>query len=423
MSEITPIAVVGNQYLEQPRNIPGTPHMQAMEWLTISNIEPNPTAKNATQIASDGDIYVTVPREQLIEFGVTDGKGNNFVRDIMAMHKEMARLILPTTCTKTGRSISAVVFPRIAVDHETGDVEVKVGGDFAPYMLQLKEQFVQLRLDVLLHNIHGHWARKVYALCRSKLQKKSAVLVGPGYLEVTIDDLKKIMGISVKHYPEYKIFKREILKPCFAELGWDMAKKSPQRGKGVADIDIDISVIEIKKVRKVVALKIFVTPADIEQPSLPITAQLGKISDETRGALDELGWTNWPKIDKWAGQYGHQVVGAAVEKGLETLKNLKAKVGNPPGLLDKMLPDLFVSVGKEITKKEEETNKRKVRFKLAKEWMDENPYNSWSKEQVSQAKKALAEAGIDVTPSAPSESKWRDEAESEAYQKWKNELE
>jgi len=118
----------------------------------------------------------------------------------------------------------------------TGMVELEFSPRLKPYMLQLKEKFTQYKLGNILA-MKSKYSPRIYEILKCNEFKKQ------GYIQIEIDDLKKILH-SDNVYPRYYDFKRRVIEQSQKEL------------KKMSDISFDFE--EIKTGRTVTSLKFYI---------------------------------------------------------------------------------------------------------------------------------------------------------------------
>lgn len=96
------------------------------------------------------------------------------------------------------------VIDNVKYVEETDYIEAEFGRKIKPYLIDLKEQFTQAELHEII-TIKSSHAIRLYLLVKS-LYRSGQVYT------TTVNDLKMMLLGSTELYPEYKIFKRAILK-------------------------------------------------------------------------------------------------------------------------------------------------------------------------------------------------------------------
>jgi len=118
----------------------------------------------------------------------------------------------------------------------TGSVELTFSPYLKPYMLKLNSMFTQYKLANIL-SMKSKYSPRIYEILKCNEFKKQ------GYIEIEMDDLRKLLNADVI-YPLYADFKRKIIIQTQKEL------------KKISDISFDFE--EIKTGRKVTSLKFYI---------------------------------------------------------------------------------------------------------------------------------------------------------------------
>jgi plasmid replication initiation protein len=393
-------------YCIAKRNTQGTEKTQAMEWLSVAHID-----SVNTVVASDDDAYVKIPIDRLLEHNVvSDGTGLS--RDLIRLHNEMAKLMIKLKVPKTtsrGRILyvfkSVVVFPSLSYDPDTREVTVKISGDATPQFYNLSNrQHTSLDIDIVLKNITGFWARKIYAICREQLYHNSDIIE----FNIEVDELRSALGVfSSKSFEDFKILNRDILKPALWELGWDFIKEkhvtTSTPKKPVADIDLYIRATKVTRGRKVTHIKFQVRPKAVSQPNL-IGRTLQSITAPTKEYLTSIGWSQWNRINQLGETYGSLVLEKAIIK-FKNESSPRAKT-NVAGLLNTELPTLIEQVLNNQSK-EERQEKRNQRGRLLLErWKVSHPFETWKVEQKEALIQAMKKNNLPVPDVTYTEDKW-----------------
>lgn len=128
--------------------------------------------------------------------------------------------------------------------HGEGTIEVLIAPAILPYILQLKEgNFTSFQLENILYLRSAH-AIKLYQLL--------AQYKGLMDREITVDDLRSMLGIdAMKTYSSYGKIKSKILEISKREIN--------------EKTDLNISYSEIKKSRKVIAIKFKITQKQTQE--------------------------------------------------------------------------------------------------------------------------------------------------------------
>lgn len=113
-----------------------------------------------------------------------------------------------------------------------GCVDVTFDPELKPFLLHLKERFTTYRLENIIR------LKSVYSIRIYELLKQYQ---GLGSRRITIEDLRKMLGIEPKEYPLYGNFKAKVLSVAYQEIN--------------EKTDIRFSFKEIKQGRKVYELE------------------------------------------------------------------------------------------------------------------------------------------------------------------------
>jgi hypothetical protein len=395
-------------YYVAKRNHKGTEKTQIMEWLTVAHID-----SLSTEVNSSDDAYVKIPKDKLIEYGVISQARSS--RDVMRLHREMAKLIIMLETPKKTLSgkqstvlSSVVVFPEVTYDIEEELVTVKVSGKATPQFYQLAGfNHTQLNIDIVLKNITGFWARKIYAICREQLYHNSDIIE----FKFTLKEFRSALGIADDDlYSEFKIFNRDLLTPALWELGWNFSKQkhvdTPTPKKPVADIDLYIRAEKITQGRKTTGIKFQVRPKSIKQPSL-IGRAPEAITMPTREYLTSINWSQWNLINQLSETNGSLVVERAVVDFRDNhAKNAKKNVA---GLLSKKLSTLVQNVLNNQSQEERQQQRNQRGKALLDKWKVSHPFEEWAKTQKEKLVQFAKNNGITMPEEKPyTEKQWHD---------------
>ena len=397
-------------YYIAKRNTQGTEKTQIMEWLTVAHIDSLSSVE-----ASDGDTYIKIPIEKMIENNVVSEA--RVGRDIMRLHKEMAKLMVNFEIPRKRANgevgtvyTSVVVFPEVSYDPLDREVTVKISGKATHQFYNLSDlAHTSLNLDIVLKNITGFWARKIYAICREQLYHNSDIIE----FNLTLKDLYSALGISNKN-KEFKIFNRDILSPALWELGWDLAKQkhvsvgTPK--KPVADIDLFIRASKKVVLKKVTGIKFQVRPKVVSQPSL-IGRAPESLTAPTKEYLTSINWSQWNLINQLSETNGSLIIEKAILHFRENISGNAKK--NVAGLLDKHLPELIENALNNQSK-EERQEKRNQRGKiLLEKWKASHPFETWVKDQKDRFTSAMKKQNLPIPDMSYTEKQWHNSGKSE----------
>lgn len=136
------------------------------------------------------------------------------------------------------RAITQTGWVESAKYHESGQVEIRLSAELTPYLLKLKKDYTQyLLFDTV--QLNSKYSILLYKLMREADKKRGEETPA---LEVTPEKLQKQLG-SPKSYT-FGDFNRNVLKPAIEEINLKIN-------------DMDLSVSQGKRGRKVIALKIY----------------------------------------------------------------------------------------------------------------------------------------------------------------------
>jgi hypothetical protein len=388
-------------YYIAKRNTQGTEKTQIMEWLTVAHID-----SLNTKVNSSDDAFVKIPIDKLIENNVVSEKRPG--RDVMRLHKEMAKLMVNLEVLRKRADgevgavfTSVVVFPEISYDHLDREVTVKISGKATPQFYHLSDlAHTSLNLDIILKNITGFWARKIYAICREQLYHNSDIIE----FNISIKELRLALGIVDENsFKGFTIFNRDVLKPALWELGWDITNQkhvnTTTPKKPVADIDLFIRASKIVSVKKTVGIKFQVRPKVMSQPSL-IGRAPESITAPTKQYLTSINWSQWGKINQLGETYGSLVIEKAIAHFRENLEGNAKK--NVAGLLNEHLPTLIENALNNQSKEEQQQRRNQRGKILLEEWKASHPLEKWVENRVL----AMEKAGFEGAEIKKPEEQW-----------------
>jgi hypothetical protein len=393
-------------YYMAKRNTQGTEKTQIMEWLAVAHID-----SLKTKVNSSDDAFVKIPISKLVEHGVVRAK--TATRDISRLHKEMAKLMLEVETTRERANgdtgivyTSTVVFPEMEYDHLDKEVTVKISSKAVPQFYNLSDlAHTSLNLDIVLKNITGFWARKIYAICREQLYHNSDIIE----FKLSLNELYSVLGIEGK-FKDTKDLNRRILSPSLWELGWDLKNQkhvsvsSPK--KPVADIDLHIRASQIVSQNKIVGFRFQVRPKVMNQPSL-IGRAPESITMPTREYLTSINWSQWNMINQLGETNGSLVVEKAIAYFRDNLAGNSKK--NVAGLLNEHLPTLIENALNNQSKEEQQQQRNQRRIILLEEWRVSHPLEKWVEDRVL----AMQEAGFEGAEIKNPKEQWLKAGETE----------
>ena len=155
-------------------------------------------------------------------------------REIPKITKELMKKVLEI---QEGKTLLQVAWLNSArYEKGSGMVTLKFSPDLKPYMLQLREKFTQYQLGNIL-TMKSKYSPRIYEILKCNEFKEQ------GYIEIEIDDLRKLLKTEGM-YHQYQDLKRKVIIKTQKEL------------KKLTDISFDFE--EIKTGRKVTSLKIHI---------------------------------------------------------------------------------------------------------------------------------------------------------------------
>ena len=306
----TECANFAKEYVDLPRLKKGSEKTQLMEFLTIAHID-----SKYDKVASDGDLYVDVPIEALINNKVTRG-GKYVWEDLDRVFDQMSDLKIMTPGKKF------VVFQKMSIDPVKKSIQIKIDGDIAPYFVQLRKNFGSIQLRVMFSELSTFYARKLYKYLRPKLHKDSTFWK----FTIPLKDFREAMGFEAEGtWKRYDVMKSKFLKPALAEI---------ERNS-----DIKVSFNEIRAYRKGVVELTFNISLNINYtPSLGLSSGcVNEISEVDASFLLEIGFKHPTRIDDAIKNTSLEAVERTIEQLRKEMK--KGEVKNPPAFFNYILPD------------------------------------------------------------------------------------
>lgn len=118
-----------------------------------------------------------------------------------------------------------------------GAIEVDIAPKIIPYLVALRERFVEYELWQVL-GLKGKYSIPIFELCKSNAYRKR--------FNVLLSELRKYLGIEEDKYKEYKEFKRNILTPAITEINnytsIDLAIEGIRTGRKYTHIEFSVSI-------------------------------------------------------------------------------------------------------------------------------------------------------------------------------------
>ena len=150
---------------------------------------------------------ITVDLNKLCEvMGIQKRAGKN----IKDLKNAMQKLADKSMWVDIGDKITLMRWlSRVSINKGTTEVTIQFDELMAPYLLQIKERFVQYQLANVLP-MKSQYSIRLYELIKS--------YENLGEWEVTIEDLKRLLFMEPDTYPKYQNFSYRILNPAIAEI-------------------------------------------------------------------------------------------------------------------------------------------------------------------------------------------------------------
>lgn len=137
--------------------------------------------------------------------------------------------------------------------YDSGEVILKYDPELKPYFLQLKTNFTKYHLINIL-SLKSFYAIRIYELCKQYEKIKERIL--------TIQEIKDMLQIKAKSYDIYNRFKEKVLNVAVKEIN--------------EKTDLNLKFKEIKKGRKVNAIKFLILDNKKNQAFLPKNREYSK---------------------------------------------------------------------------------------------------------------------------------------------------
>jgi plasmid replication initiation protein len=126
--------------------------------------------------------------------------------------------------------------------HKKGTVSFKFDENLKPYLLQLREEFTKVHLDVVAQ-FQSIYTIRIYQLLKA--------FVGIGWREISIDELKEMLGLKLGQYAEYRDFNKRVITEAKKEM--DAVDEN-----GMNKSDLTFEVETIREGRKITCLKFII---------------------------------------------------------------------------------------------------------------------------------------------------------------------
>ena len=190
----------------------------------IKPVEPSPaTYGKPFQLEYEFDI-----REYCRVCGLDYDNGKNYI-DIKATLKGLRDKSMWLTMPDGSESLCGWL-SKANVNKRSGKALIKLDEDLVPYLVDLKQRFMQYKLIQVL-GMKSAFSIRVYELLKSYANMKQA--------EFEIDELKRLLMVQdVKSYANFKDFRIKVLETSLREIN--------------EYTDLDVSFQTVKKGRKVI---------------------------------------------------------------------------------------------------------------------------------------------------------------------------
>ena len=229
------IAKIDHQYPLLSRSSKGTEKSLIVEWLCIS-------AMNQMELTPDQDVVVRVTREAMHRWGLIVDEGSR-LRDMCAAIDElsMLKLAIGPLTDKRGR----IMIPFTEFVWKGDDLDITIQAKCAPYFAELRKNFTQIDMDILIRNLDGLWARRLYIILRNQLFSKNDVFCW----NVKVEDLKLQLGVGEGH-KRWDNFKKHVLQPAVDDINENsdlgITYTTTRWKEGIVAIEFVICATEIK---------------------------------------------------------------------------------------------------------------------------------------------------------------------------------
>lgn len=145
---------------------------------------------------------------QINEFATITG--SSYTSIYSDIHRIAKNIMKKTITIKNGKkAMTTAFFSSVETNEGSGKIEFSFDPKLKPYLLQLKRNFTSYQLQNILQLRSGHSIR-LYELLKQyeKIGKR----------EVSIDELKAMVGLNQGQYKKISDFERYVLKPAQEEL-------------------------------------------------------------------------------------------------------------------------------------------------------------------------------------------------------------
>jgi plasmid replication initiation protein len=190
--------------------------------------------------------------------------------DLADAYKELAKLTkqlmtrVLTIKSKAGNLLHIHWLCR--AEHKPGSVALSFVPDLKPYLLHLKSEFTICELETIA-GFGGKYTIRIYMLLRQ--------YASIGWREFELAELREILGIEKKEYPQYKEFSRRVLAQAKKEMD-----AVDEYGRPKSDLSFEVETI--REGRKITRLKFVI----VRNKKKPANNSIGKaVSQVTASAV------------------------------------------------------------------------------------------------------------------------------------------
>lgn len=370
------VAVFKNIYADLYRQKKGSEKTQIAEMLTIANVNPRTDRRQP-----NGDLHVTIPVDQLEQFGVVrDSKGKHTKDDLDRVFDDLSQLKISTP---TGRF---VVFQKYNYDRDNKKVEIKVDSEIADFFIDVNNRFGQIQLKIMFNDLSQFDARQLYFYLRPRLHQNKKSFK----FKVSLKDFRGALGFEGfrgkgKKWQIYDNFKRKWLKPAIKELN--------------RSSDLSVSFTEIREFRKgVQALEFYIFKNENYVPALPMPIrEASSFCAELTSLLGQINFNADNFIQSWVDKYSEDVVIGALKHYVDDWCS-SSRIKNKAAYLSKLLPQLVereynltlkTKQLQEITQKEGLARKMAELAQSEEEQAKKKAFEIWKENNPEEFKKEL----------------------------------
>ena len=226
----------------------------------------------------------------------------------------ISKLITRMITIKTKESVLVTTFLSSAEYFYDSTIELSFDKKLKPYLLQLKGNFTKYYLENVL-NLKSFYAIRIYELL------KQYENIGDRRFE--LEELKEILGIKNK-YKLYGHFKDKVLQIAKREIN--------------AKTDLEMDFEEIKRSRKVIAIKFLITKKNI-------AAKRTKETEEETRIIDNFLQQNTHLDIKNPGAYRKKLLRVLREKGYLNINEFEERLQQEKEEVAKKQEELLKEAG------------------------------------------------------------------------------